>query len=97
VTVGTPRALSSSAVKRTNVRNERLIALFLLGVLLFNYPLLAMFNAPTLVLGVPKLYLYLFAAWGALIAGAALVLERTEPDGSGEAGRTPARGPTPPR
>jgi hypothetical protein len=85
-------------VKRTNVRNERLIGLFLLGLLLFNYPLLAMFNAPALVLGVPKLYLYLFVAWAALIAGAAIVLHRTEADDAAAPGKTArARGPTPPR
>jgi hypothetical protein len=81
-------------VKRTNVRNERLVALFLLGLLLFNYPLLAMFNAPTLVLGAPKLYLYLFAAWAALIAGAGLVLRLAEPSEAGAQGEG-GRGPPP--
>jgi hypothetical protein len=82
-------------VNRTNVRNERLVALFLLGLLLFNYPLLAMFNTPGLVLGVPKLYLYLFVAWAVLIGGAALVLRLTEPDdAAAQDGR--ARGPPPP-
>lgn len=85
-------------MKRTNVRNERLVALFLLGLLLFNYPLLAMFNAPTLVFGAPKLYLYLFVAWAALIAGAALVLKLTEADDGGARGdKAHVRGPTPPR
>jgi hypothetical protein len=79
-------------VKRTNVRNERLVALFLLGLLLFNYPLLAMFNTPTLVLGMPRLYLYLFVAWAVLIAGAALVLRQTEPSDHGVQGDR-ARGP----
>jgi hypothetical protein len=82
-------------VKRTNVRNERLIALFLLGLLLFNYPLLAMFNAPTLVLGTPKLYLYLFVAWAVLIAGAGLVLRLTD-SGDADAQGNRARGPPPP-
>jgi hypothetical protein len=64
--------------KRTNVRNERLVGLFLLGLALFNYPLLALFDAPRLVLGVPLLYLYLFVAWAAVIAIVAVVLHRTE-------------------
>jgi hypothetical protein len=82
-------------VNRTNVRNERLVALFLLGLLLFNYPLLAMFNTPRLVLGVPALYLYLFVAWAVLIGGAALVLRLTEPgDAAAPDGR--ARRPPPP-
>ena len=84
-------------MKRTNVRNERLVALFLFGLLLFNYPLLAMFNAPDLVLGIPKLYLYLFVAWAAVIAGAALILRLSDQD-DGDARGEPARGrrPTPP-
>jgi hypothetical protein len=81
-------------VKRTNVRNERLVALFLLGLLLFNYPLLAMFNAPALVLGAPRLYLYLFVAWAVLIAGAALVLRLTD---AGDGGAQGDRAGGPPR
>jgi hypothetical protein len=65
-------------MKRTNVRNERLVGLFLLGLALFDYPLLALFNAPRLVLGFPLLYLYLFLAWAAVIAVVAIVLHRSE-------------------
>lgn len=65
-------------MKRTNVRNERLVALFLLGLLLFNYPLVAMFNVSATFLGLPLLYLYLFAAWGTLILVGVLVMKRTE-------------------
>lgn len=59
-------------MKRANVKSHRFVALFLLGFFLFNYPFLAVFNRPRLVLGVPLLYLYLFAAWGVLIALAAV-------------------------
>ena len=55
-------------MKQSNVKNQRLAALFLLGVLLFNYPLLALFNRATLVAGVPLLYVYIFGAW-ALLSG----------------------------
>ena len=85
-------------MKRTNIRNERLVALLLFGLLLFNYPLLAMFNAPDQILGIPKLYLYLFVAWAAVIAGAALILrlsDQDDNDARGEPAR--ARRPTPPR
>jgi hypothetical protein len=60
------------------VRTHRLVALFLLGFALFNYPLLAVFNHARLVLGVPLLFLYLFAAWALLIALAAVTA--TGPD-----------------
>ena len=63
---------------RTNAGHERLVALFLLGLLLFNYPLLWLFNAARPVLGIPLLYLYLFVAWGAVIAATVLIVRRTE-------------------
>jgi hypothetical protein len=44
-----------------------LVAVFLLGCLLFSYPLLALFNVRGSVLGVPLLYAYLFCDWAALI------------------------------
>jgi hypothetical protein len=62
---------------RTTMKGPRLVAVFLLGVLLFNYPLLALFNRMVLVFGVPLLYAYIFAAWALLIGLAALVVERS--------------------
>jgi len=58
------------------VRGQRLAALFLLGLVLFNYPLLAVFNVPGTLLGIPVLYAYVFLAWAVLIALMALVIER---------------------
>jgi hypothetical protein len=63
-----------------NRLHERLVALFLLGVLLFAPPLLALFNNPYRVLGLPMLYLYLFGAWGVIIVLAAVTIHRTSPD-----------------
>jgi hypothetical protein len=60
-------------MKRADPKADRLVALFLLGFALFNYPFLAIFNHARLALGVPLLYLYLFVAWGAVIALAALI------------------------
>ena len=62
---------------RTTMKGPRLVAVFLLGVLLFNYPLLALFNRTVLVFGVPLLYAYIFAAWALLIGLAALVVEHS--------------------
>ena len=55
---------------------EKLTALFALGVLLFNYPLLHLFGKDELIFGVPLLYLYLFGCWAAIIAVIAIVIER---------------------
>ena len=58
-----------------DVRGQRLVALCLLGLVLFNYPLLAVFNVRATLFGIPLLYAYFFVAWGALIALMALVIE----------------------
>ncbi|MEO7742238.1 MAG: hypothetical protein ABIR98_04820 [Usitatibacter sp.] len=59
-------------------RGERLAGLFLLGCLLFNFPLLALFNVRAAVFGIPLIYVYLFAAWALLIALVALIMERQD-------------------
>jgi uncharacterized membrane protein len=65
-------------MKRTNVKNERLVALFLLGCTLFSYPFLDIFNVRAFVFGIPALYLYLLVAWVGMIALAAIVVGRRE-------------------
>jgi hypothetical protein len=62
-------------------RGQRFVALCMLGVLLFNYPILALFNVSGTVFGVPVLYAYIFVAWAALIALMAFVAEPRERDG----------------
>jgi hypothetical protein len=80
---------------------ELLIALFLLGVLLFAPPLLLVFNSATRVLGIPTLYLYLFAIWAALVALTALAVERpadrlagTDAESAAREPGEPAEGPS---
>ena len=63
---------------RPSRRGQRLLALFLLGCLLFTYPIVALFNVRATVLGIPVLYAYLFSAWAMLILLAAVIMERTE-------------------
>lgn len=62
----------------TTLKGQRLVALFLLGCLLFNFPLLALFTGDTRILGVPLIYCYVFAAWIAIIALMAMIIERRE-------------------
>lgn len=59
----------------SEAKGQRYAALCMLGVLLFNFPILALFNVPGALFGVPVLYLYIFAAWATLIALMALVAE----------------------
>ena len=46
----------------------RLIAVFFLGVLLWTYPILSLFDYDNLMFGFPLLFLYIFATWVGLIA-----------------------------
>ena len=52
---------------RDKVNGRRLVGLFLFGLLMFNFPLLSIFNRPVLVFGLPLLYLYLFGVWSMFI------------------------------
>lgn len=75
---------------------DKLIALLLLGCVLLLPPVLLVFNRPLLVLGIPPLYLYLFAAWAVMIALAAAIAVRIPGDEGnspdGVAGGTPPGG-----
>lgn len=59
-------------------KSERTAALFLLGALVFNPPLLGIFNVPAMVLGMPLLYVWLFGAWIALVVALGLAIEARE-------------------
>ncbi|MEP7158434.1 MAG: hypothetical protein ABI797_03330 [Chloroflexota bacterium] len=62
---------------RKGHKSERLAALALLGLLLFDYPLLSLFSSEGRLLGIPVLYAYLFAAWTTVIALIALIVRRS--------------------
>ena len=56
-------------------KGQRLVALFIFGCVLFNYPVLSLFNVAAVAFGVPVLYAYIFAAWALLVGLMALVVE----------------------
>ena len=56
--------------------NQRLVAVFLLGWVLFTFPLLSLFNRAQLVFGVPVFFAYLFAVWALFIGMLALAVAR---------------------
>jgi hypothetical protein len=68
--------IEGGTMNRSKLKAQRLVVLFAVGGLLFNYPLLALFNRPVTVIGIPLLYIYVYAAWVLLIALLALVIER---------------------
>jgi hypothetical protein len=62
-------------MKRSERSGQRLAAVFLLGCILLNYPILALFARSVSIAGVPLLYVYVFGAWGLLIGLMALAVE----------------------
>ena len=61
-----------------NKKSKRLVALFLFGFVLLNYPILSLLNISAMVFGLPLLYIYIFGVWGLLILLAALVVSRSK-------------------
>lgn len=58
---------------------QRLLALFVGGWLLFNFPLLGLWDRDVTLLGIPLFPAALFIIWALLIAISAWLMERSEP------------------
>jgi hypothetical protein len=56
---------------------QRLVALFVAGLALFNFPLLALWDHDVRVLGLPLFPAALFLVWAVLIAALAWIVERS--------------------
>lgn len=67
---------------------QRLLALFAAGWLLFNFPLLALWDHDATLWGLPLFPVALFVLWALLIAGLAWAVEQ------GASGRAPAAPPS---
>lgn len=61
---------------RKGLSGQRLVAVFVAGLLLLNYPLLSLFDRPLWLFGIPLLHLYLFAVWFGLVCAIAWIVER---------------------
>lgn len=51
-----------------SLKGRRLVGLFLLGCVLFNYPIISLFNINSYWFGIPILYVYVFGIWCFIIA-----------------------------
>ncbi|MEO5372864.1 MAG: hypothetical protein H7840_01150 [Alphaproteobacteria bacterium] len=69
---------------KDTVTDERMAALFVLGWLGFNPPLLTAFDGNAMVFGVPVLYVSLFAGWLLLIVLLALAIESRDSHADGD-------------
>ena len=65
-------------MQESEKRAQRMIALCMLGCVLFNFPVLALFNVSASLFGVPLLYAYIFIAWALLIGLMAWVAEKRD-------------------
>lgn len=63
-------------MKRSGTTGPRLAAIFMMGCILLNYPILSLFGGRGEIAGIPLLYAYAFGAWSLLIGLMALVIER---------------------
>jgi len=70
-------------MQKNTLSGQRLVAVFLAGLILFNYPVLSLFDRFAVIAGIPLVFAYLFAAWAALIALMAWVVERRGERGGG--------------
>lgn len=61
---------------RKGLAGQRLVAVFIAGLLLLNYPLLSLFDRPERLFGIPLLHLYLFVVWFGLVLAIAWIVER---------------------
>ena len=67
--------MKESAVFK-GLRAQRLLALFVGGWLLFNFPLLSLWDLPVTLFGVPLLAAAMFILWALLIVALAYLMER---------------------
>jgi hypothetical protein len=63
-------------MNRSLLTGQKLVAVFLLGCVLLNYPILYLFNSPRTILGIPVLFAYIFGAWGLLIGLMTYAIEK---------------------
>lgn len=63
-------------MSRSGIAGQRLVAVFLLGCVLLNYPILFLFNRSESIFGIPLLYIYIFGTWAFLIGLMAYIIER---------------------
>jgi hypothetical protein len=62
-------------MRRRGRKRDWIVVVFLVSVILWNYPILGLFDRPDRLWGIPILYVYVFAAWAIVIGLVALIVE----------------------
>lgn len=52
---------------KASMTGQRLAALFFLGLVLLNFPILGLFESDATVFGLPSLYFFLYGVWALLV------------------------------
>lgn len=73
-------SVPDNAASHAAHRNDRLIALFLLGVVAFTPPLLRVFGSTVTVFGWPLLFIYIFLIWAVVVVLIAVDVESRNED-----------------
>ena len=63
-------------MNRAGIKGQRLAAIFLMGCMLFNYPIVSLVAGRASVLGIPASVAFVFGSWALLIVLMAVVCER---------------------
>lgn len=69
---------------RDSIKIKRSVGIFLLGCILFNYPILSLYNLDILIMGFPLLYFYMFCVWAGIILLLILLNEFFQRENIGE-------------
>ncbi|SNS10553.1 hypothetical protein SAMN06295967_103195 [Belliella buryatensis] len=65
---------------KEGLKKQYLWAVFFLGMFLLNYPVLSIYDIPEIWLGIPVLYLLVFAFWFLMILLTYWVIKKTDQD-----------------
>lgn len=76
-----------ATMNEQELTGQKTVAVFLVAVVALSPLFLAIFSRPAFILGIPQLYLYLFAVWALVILAIGVNVFRVESD-VGEAGRS---------
>ena len=79
VPMAPPVFAAGRVASRRVLEGQRLLAVFVMGALLLNFPLLALWDMRVAVLGIPVFPLALFGLWALLIGLVGWMVDRKEP------------------
>jgi hypothetical protein len=75
--------LKSNIFERLNL-NESWVIFFILGLIMMNYPFIHLFNATSLLFGMPLLFVYLYYGWAISIFVIYLFVKAVDHNSTGE-------------